>query len=842
MIRQSRVSACLPEFNDTPITMRGTRALVVIVFALMAYAADASAQATSAPPGPDVAVIRGEVTTQSGTIVLGAVQVTLLDGTREVAHTTSEGDGTFRFENVKPGRYNISTVLDGFQNKTVEVAASGGEIAQVRIDLQLGSSEQVEVKPIEAVVPPVGTLAAGDTVRTREVEEITGGGGVSSALRLLASVIEVPGGVAIKGGRPSQSATQIGPSMFVDPATGLTLGTLPDDAIDTVTVLANPYSVEYGRFSSGLVVIETRRGSDKWRTRLSNLEPAFRTRRGSAFAIVGLSQFNPRFEVGGPLVKDKLFIQQSFQYRYRANDVASRPQDEVRVQQRFSSFTRLDANVSKRHSLVALVGVLPSRVDSANLGTFTPPPATVNTENGVDTVGVTDRAVWTDTLFSETTIDVNRSDGEVFPKGSLDMTLLPETTLGNFFNHQHRNTSTFQVLHTLSGTKNTRIGLQMFKFGGDLLYSMFDGTSESRSVLVRESGGTLTRRLDYNPSTTQQINSTDVALFAQDRLQPNGRFFLEFGARLDRDGVIDRYNVTPRAGAAILLNQSGTAVIRSGYGLFFERTPSAAGVFEHYESALETRYGPDGETPLGPPVLFRHLSAPDLETSRSATWDIAYDHRLNRTVALHIGALDRRGSHELLVEPITSDTGAELLLHSDGRSQYRELELGVHLTGRSGLDLNASYVRSQGRADLNAFTLYFDQILSPVIGQNQYAPARADAPDRLLVRGRMNPARDWLVVGVMDWHTGLPYSVVDGSLDYVGARNSERFPTYFRLDAGVDHRFKIGKFRPWLGVRVDNALNSFLPADVQANNTSPLFGTFYNSEYRQYRIQVRFER
>jgi hypothetical protein len=29
---------------------------------------------------------------------------------------------------------------------------------------------------------------------------------------------------------------------------------------------------------------------------------------------------------------------------------------------------------------------------------------------------------------------------------------------------------------------------------------------------------------------------------------------------------------------------------------------------------------------------------------------------------------------------------------------------------------------------------------------------------------------------------------------------------------------------------------------VQANLASPAFGTFYNSEYRQFRIQVRFER
>ena len=38
------------------------------------------------------------------------------------------------------------------------------------------------------------------------------------------------------------------------------------------------------------------------------------------------------------------------------------------------------------------------------------------------------------------------------------------------------------------------------------------------------------------------------------------------------------------------------------------------------------------------------------------------------------------------------------------------------------------------------------------------------------------------------------------------------------------------------------ALNAFLPADVQANLASPALGSLYNSQFRQYRLQVRFER
>ena len=104
------------------------------------------------------------------------------------------------------------------------------------------------------------------------------------------------------------------------------------------------------------------------------------------------------------------------------------------------------------------------------------------------------------------------------------------------------------------------------------------------------------------------------------------------------------------------------------------------------------------------------------------------------------------------------------------------------------------------------------------------------------------PRQNWLFVGTLDWRTGLPYSVVDEWLDFDGPRNGRRFPVYARVDAGLEHRFTFGKYRPWIGVRVDNALSSFLPSDVQANISSPAFGTFYNSEYRQARIQVRFQR
>lgn len=823
------------------------RRLPAVWLIVVLWASAASAQQVARPPQVPTSsggVIQGSVTTQNAAISLGGALVSLsTDRTTEVATVFAEADGTFRFEGLAAGVYSVSAALEGFELRSATVTVAWNQTAAVPLDLRLALADSIEVVArAGTIVPTTGTLATGEALTGRQLEEIGIVGGLQAALRLLVSVIEVPGGVAIKGGRPSQASVQLGPGMFVDPATGLSQVKLPDDAIDSVTVLPNPYAVEYGRFSSGLVLIQTRRASDHWKTRLNNLDPSFRTKRHEPFNIIGISTFGPRVETGGPILKERLFLQQSAQYRYRTSEVASRPQDDLKTSHAFSSFTRLDANLSPRHSLVAAGGFFPSLSTFATLGTFTPPNAAADLEGDVNTLSVTERSLWSNALFSETTVEMNQYRTEVRPQRSTPMELLPETTLGSFFNRQMRKTSTYQLIETVSGSRTGRGGLHLFKAGFDLLHSRFEGRSASAPLLIRRSDGRLVRRLDFGPPTRQLINSTDLALFAQDRVQPNSRWYLEFGGRLDRDGVIRRLNMTPRVGAAVLLNESGGAALRSGLGFFYERTPSAAGVFNQYESAAETRYAADGVTPLGPAIFFRHTSAPDLHTSRSLTWDLAYDHRFNPRWAVHAGVISRRGSHELLVVPVAGVDTSELRLHSDGRSSYREAEFGVHFTKGSAFDLNASYVRSAARADLNAFTTFYDSVVWPVVGENQYAPAKADAPHRLLARGRAMPTSSWLLVGVLDWRTGLPYSVVDEALDFVGARNSHRFPDYLRLDVGIERRIRLFKFRPWVGVRADNALNAWLPTDVQANRSSPAFGSFYNSDFRQFRIQVRFAR
>jgi hypothetical protein len=789
-------------------------------------------------------LVSGVVATQSGSIQLGGAQVAVRDANgREVASVLSDGDGHFQIPDVPPGKYTVVVSLEGFvpANVAITVPGQGNPLA---IDLAIATlTATVEVVASAAIVSSADTLTPADGINSRDADRLAPGGGLQAALRLLASVIEVPGGVSIKGGRPTQSNMQIGATTLTEPGMGLMRWTLPDDAVDSVAVLPNPYAVEYGRFSSGLVVIQTRRAGDQWRLRLNSLIPTFRTKRHEElYTIKGVATFEPRLEASGPLVKDRLFLEQTAQYRYGSNDIPSRPENELQTSQWFSSFTRVDANLTPKHSLIAMGGFFPSVNSMASLGTFVPPESTIDLHERVNHAAVTERALWRDTLVGESTVQVRGYRSDVMPQGPAPMELLPDTRAGNFYNVQRRTPTTFQWIDTLSGSASGPTGLHLFKVGIDILHSSYEGASASRPVLIRRQDGTLVRFLSFSGPTTQSVRSTDVALFAQDRVQPTTRWYVEYGGRLDRDGVLQQWNVTPRIGTAVLLDESGTQVLRGGVGLFYERTPSVAGAFGQFETDTEIRFAADGVTPTGLPVAFAHVVAPNLDTARSRTVDVSYDYRWNPHWSLRLGALDRRGSHELIVDSTQQDRAGAWTLSSEGRSRYREVSVGVHLTRSPRADLNLSYARSVGHSDTNNFASFFDTVMWPIIGQNAYAVASNDVPHRFFAKGYVMPTPRWMLLGVFDWRTGTPYSVVDEALDFVGTRNDRRMPNRARVELGLERRFFIKKWKPWIGIRAYNVFDAFLPVDVQANLGSPNFGTFYNSEYRQLRLQVRFER
>src|SRR5262249_31177068 len=146
---------------------------------------------------------------------------------REVGQQVTDGDGHFVVGALTPARYRVRASLDGFETLDRDAVVAAGGTARLTLDLAISAvSAHVDVVAASPAFE-APALATTEAVAASEVQVISPGQGVPGALRLMAGVIEVPGGDSIDGGRPYQAGMQVGAATLIDPATNLSRMPLP---------------------------------------------------------------------------------------------------------------------------------------------------------------------------------------------------------------------------------------------------------------------------------------------------------------------------------------------------------------------------------------------------------------------------------------------------------------------------------------------------------------------------------------------------------------------------------------------------------------------------------------
>jgi hypothetical protein len=620
----------------------------IVCVLLLGWLSEVPALAAAAAPPPTV--VTGTISTLDGKMRLPGVVVTLTSAAGDAAgETVTDENGRYRLEVPKAGVYKLTTNIEGFQKGEQPVQLTEGVTRTVDMDIKLLQIEQaVNVTPAsDTPMNLAKPLSPVESVTGREItESAMSSGSVAAELRWLPSVSAYGREWAIKGGRPNQISLQIEGAQVLDPAAGISPVQLPGDAVSSIQVMANPYAVEFGNFSTGIIVVSTRSGANKWSATVNDFFPAFILKRGSnnPFAIVALSSESPRVAVGGPVIANRLFVAESFQVRYQSDDVASRPQDQRKTTKNLNSYTRFDYVVSSKNTLSGTFTMAPENENWANLGTFNPPEATADLAQRVYRAGVSDTAQLPHAMVLETLVHFTHYGTSVDGHGSAtEMILAPEQNGGIYYANQSRASESLQASATVSGFVSGGSGDHLIKGGMDVLYATFDGELQMRPIDILREDGTRTRRLVGGPATGGKA-ATGAGLFLQDRWHVKSGMILEYGVRLERDGVFGKFNVIPRVGLAVALDKNRNATIRGGWGLFYERTPLMAGAFGGLSTLTETGYGPDGTTILGTPVVYTHMLAASPQTPRSSTWNIGYEHRINKSVALRANHIERRAA------------------------------------------------------------------------------------------------------------------------------------------------------------------------------------------------------
>ena len=784
--------------------------------------------------------VRGEILTMdaTGPALVPDAQIQIQGPISK--ETRSEASGSYVFDSLPPGKYKITATAPGLSGvKEVTVTAGSTSVASLSLELQVVSSS-VTVSADATSAPESSSQSATITAATIEhapsqTERF------DSYLPLVPGVVRGPDGlINMKGSLATQSGWLVNSANATDPATGGQAMNLPIDVVSSVKVVSNPYDPEYGKFTGAVSSVETRTGDlEKRHVSVQNLFPRLRDRDGH---IVGIGAFTPRLTFTGPLIKDRVAITQSFEYRFVRTPVEGLPplQRDTKLES-FDSFTQYDLNISTKHTATVSVALFPQKIDYLGLNTFVPQPSTPNLHQRGYQTSLQDHYIGQSGSLLTSGFSYERFDADLLRNSNDPYRLLVETTEGGFFNTQKRETERVQWQEMYQPSQKQFLGTHELKAGIDLSHGDYDGRQQFSPVDIVGTAGYALQRIQFGAPTRFSVNQTEFAWFVGDGWTVRPRLTFDLGLRFDRDSVTDSTHSAPRAGFTLALTSDRKTLLKGGAGLFYDRVPLNAPAFPNFPARTILLLSPTGEvlhSTAYPNVISGSLSNP-----KSEAWNVEIDRQLASSLVVKVAYQQRNTFHDLVVTPHRYAGNAQLWLANSGEDFYRELQF----TGRYQFrqhTLNASYVRSKAYGDLNDFNQFFGNNPQAVIQPDSRGRLSFDAPQRFLFWGEFTAPWKLTVLPVWDLHTGFPYSVENQWRQFVGPRNTRRYPQFDSVDIQILKELKFpfrGKeHKAKVGLSVFNIFNHFNPRDVQNDLDSYRFGDFFNGAPRTFRGKFVF--
>jgi len=767
--------------------------------------------------------------------------------------TVSNDLGEYSFAGLLPGDYQLTVTLAGFETITKPITLKTDSPNTLDIQLAPQSrSESVTVSANPTGIDTTSSSGGSQTLTTKTLKSLIRlNSDFQEALPLLPGVLRGPDGlIRIKGGNANQSNALINNASIGDPFTGQPALRLPAAAVDSMRVLSNPFSAEFGGFSSGVIEVTTRGGGDEWKWLFEDPIPRFRW---IDYHIHGVESATPHLAFSGPLIKNKLFLFQSLYYGYDTIRTPSLPNpDNIRIDERVNTQTQLDWDINSSHRLTGIFTFDPVNTQHANIDTFNPEPVTADDHQRGFFTSISDRWILPSGGFVQSLFSIKQLNFHVFPASPVPgaMTLYPEQNSGSFFESQRRFTWLYQWAQALHLRPLEFHGRHLLTLGYNFSRSTYDGTISNLPVNVLREDHTLAEQITYlQPALPSNIAKNNVAVFLQDNWQLHPRFTLELGLRLDHDSLAaEPVNAAPRIGFVYAPTKDHRTAIRGGIGLFYDKIPLNVAIFPSFPAQTITTFAADGVTIAQPATTYTHVIATSdgsLRLPYSLGASLQFDRQLRPNLLLRLGYEHRSGYREFFVNPVNSTT-AQLQLLNSGHQTYDEFLAMLRWNPTERTSIVGSYVSSYARGELNDDNQFFGNFPFPLIRPNQYGPLSSDAPNRVLFWGIIGLPYKLQFVPILDAHSGFPYSNVDANWNFIGQRNEAgRFPAFASLDLKIqypfDFKFKGHRIQFLGGLKVIDVTNHYNPRDVQQNITSPNYGIFYNSVGRLWRIDGDFD-
>jgi outer membrane receptor for ferrienterochelin and colicin len=805
------------------------RSVIILLVALMAVLS-ASAEQTS---------------TGRATIV-GNVYVVNPSGEQSVvpgARVKLSGPVSMQTESNKDGKYSFVAVPVG--TYTLEAASPGLKVVQT-VRVESGEVRvPLELKPVEvtsSVVVKSDEVENKDAAPSATISEQTLRDAPNvnerfeSSLPLVPGVVRGPDGrVNLKGTRNTQSGALVNSANVTDPVTGSPAINLPIDVVASVEVISNPYDPQYGKFTGAVSTIDTKTGDyDKVHYSIQNVVPRLRDRGGE---VDGIGAFTPRTTLTGPIVKNRVAVTQSLEYRYVRTPVNSLPpfSRDTKLES-VDSYTQFDFILSPKQTATASFALYPQKLDYLGLNTFTPQPSTPYLHQRGYQIYAQHRWVIGDAGLLTSQFSYKTFDADVTAQSNDPYILQLETTEGGFFNRQARRSSRTSLQENYRFAPWKFAGTHQFTVGLSYEHSDYEGDQTFLPVEIDGVSDIPVERITFTFPTSFATEQNETAWFAGDQWAVIPRLTLSLGVRFDNDAITSSTHAAPRAGFLLELTKDGKTLLKGGVGVFYDRVPLMVPVFPDLSDRTVTLLDANGAALSS--VFYQNKIIGQLRNPRSTSWNLEVDRQVLDGLWLRIAYEQRNTTNDFVVSPVSTGNTGALELSNGGSDSYREFQVAGRYKFRQNL-LNASYVRSRAFGDLNDFNQFFGNLAQPVIQPDARGRLPYDAPNRFLFWGTFAVPGKLTLVPVYDLHTGFPYSTEDEFREYVGPRNVDRFPRFSSFDLQISRplSLRVGEKRVHtrVGVGVFNLFNHDNPRDVQNILASSRFGEFFNPAWREFR-------
>ncbi len=294
--------------------------------------------------------IEGTVKDSSGAVLPGVTVEARSPGVVGVNTATTDAQGVYRFPALPPGAYTISASLQGFNPQKISANLSLGQLLKVEITMSVGGvAETVQVTG-EAPLIDTKQNAAFATVTKEMIDRIPKGRDFTDVIAVApgANNETKSGGIQVDGASGSENRFIIDGMDTTSLQNGVSGKTMLVDFIQEVQVKSSGYNAEFGGATGGVVSALTKSGSNQMRGSLGIYEQnrrfegdvaaragrayspwngtdgkpapqgcgAGQTRAGNSCvanpalqidAIVPWQYYSPVADIGGPIIKDKLW-------------------------------------------------------------------------------------------------------------------------------------------------------------------------------------------------------------------------------------------------------------------------------------------------------------------------------------------------------------------------------------------------------------------------------------------------------------------------------------------------------------------------------------------------------